>query len=265
MQKFFSDSKLAIATGILGVVALSFFGSLFLISKTVNEVKNFDSKGEPYYNSINVSGKGEVVAIADIATFNFAVNEEGKKVEEAQSKATEKINKAIDYLKSQGIEDKDIKTVSYNVNPKYEWQRGICNEISCDSGKSILVGYEVSQSIDVKVRETVKAGEVLAGIGTIGISNVSGLQFKVDDEETLKSEARTIAIENAKKEAEKIAKDLGVKLVRVISYYEESEEMPYGGYGMGGDMMEAKVSAAPQLPTGENKVTSKVSVSFEIK
>jgi uncharacterized protein YggE len=158
---------------------------------------------------------------------------------------------------------------SYNrsdVNPKYEWKQGICNQNFCDGGKSVLTGYEVSQNIDVKVRDTSKAGEILSGIGSIGISNVSGLKFTVDDDEALKNEARAKAIEDAKLKAELVAKNLGVKLVKVISYYEENDQPVYDGYGRGGDMVEAKaVSVAPEIPTGENKIISKVSVTFEIK
>lgn len=267
MQKFFTDNKYAVACGIFGIIVLSAVGSLFLAVKTIDQIKKIGQNDNPYYNSVSMNGVGEVVAIPDVASFNFAVNESALKVEDAQKVATEKMNKALDYLKAQGIEERDVKTTSYNINPKYEWKQGICNENFCDSGKSVLVGYEVSQNVDVKVRDTAKAGEILSGIGALGISNVSSLQFKVDDDEALKAEARTKAIADAKKKVESVAKDLGVKVVRVISFYEETENPPYyGGYGMGGDMMmEKAASVAPQLPTGENKITSRVSVTFEIK
>lgn len=266
IQKFFADNKYATSWGILSLIVLAVFGSLFLITKTIDQAKKIGQNDNPYYNSINMSGVGEVVAIPDVASFNFAVNESALKVEDAQKVATEKINKALDYLKTQGIEERDIKTTSYNVNPKYEWKQGVCNEMMCDSGKSVLVGYEVTQNVDVKVRDTSKAGEILAGIGSLGISNVSSLQFKVDDDEALKAEARAKAIADAKKKVESVAKDLGVKIVKVISYYEEDYGTPYYDSYMGGDMMMEKAAlAAPQLPTGENKITSRVSVTFEIK
>jgi hypothetical protein len=266
MKNFFTDNKLAMSSGILGIIVLCIFGSLFLITKTIDQVSKIGKNDNPYNNSISMNGVGEVVAIADVATFNFAVSESALKVEDAQKTAAEKINKALEYLKTQGIQEKDIKTTSYNVNPKYEWKQGICNQNFCNEGKSVLTGYEVSQNIDVKVRDTSKAGEILAGIGSIGISNVSGLQFTVDDDEALKNEARAKAIQNAKEKAELVAKNLGVKLVKVISYYEETDQPAYDGYGAGGDMMEAKVaSVAPEIPTGENKIISKVSVTFEIK
>jgi hypothetical protein len=266
MQKFFTDNKFALSWGILAAIVLSVFGSLFLIAKTAEQIKQYGQNDNPYYNSISVDGSGEVVALPDVASFNFSVDESSESVDSAQKLATEKNNKALDYLKSQGIEDKDIKTTSYNINPKYEWKQGVCRQDFCDGGKSVLIGYEVSQNTDVKVRDTKKAGEILAGIGKIGISNVSGLQFTVDDDEALKAEARTKAINDSQKKAADIAKALGVKIVRTISFYENTDQPYYGDAGMGGGMMEAKVaSVAPQLPTGENKITSKVSVTYEIK
>ena len=271
MQKFFTDNKFALSWGILGVIVLSVFGSLFLIAKTADEVKKFSQNDNPYYNSISIDGTGEVVALPDVASFNFAVDETSESVDSAQKLATEKNNKALEYLKSQGIEDKDIKTTSYNINPKYEWREVPSSAPSSYSGynpgKNVLIGYEVTQNTDVKVRDTKKAGEILAGIGGIGISNVSGLQFKVDDDEALKAEARNKAIVDSKKKADEIAKALGVRIVRTISFYETTDQPYYGDAGMNAGAMEAKVAAAvaPQLPTGENKIVSKVSVTYEIK
>ena len=268
MSKFFEDNKYAISWGILGVMVLSVFASLFLIVKTADQFKKLGQNDNLYYNSVSMNGMGEVVALPDVASFNFSVNETSESVDSAQKMATEKINKALDYLKSQGIEERDIKTTSYNINPKYEWQERPSVSGLYVPGKNVLVGYEVTQNTDVKIRETAKAGEILAGIGGLGISNVSGLQFEVDDDEALKAEARAKAINDAKQKVAAVAKELGVKVVGVISFYENTDQpMPYGGYGMGGAaVMDAKVaSVAPQIPTGENKIVSTVNVTFEIK
>jgi hypothetical protein len=269
MKKFFADNKYAISWGVLSLIVLASFGSIFLISKTIEQVRQYGQNENPYNNSISMDGTGEVMALPDVASFNFSVNETSESVDSAQKLATEKINKALDYLKSQGIEDKDIKTTSYNINPKYEWRQS-ANDMAgiYNPGKNVLVGYEVTQNTDVTIRDTTKAGEILSGIGGIGISSVSGLQFKVDDDEALKAEARAKAINDAKQKVAAVAKELGVKVVGVISFYENTDQpMPYGGYGMGGAaVMDAKVaSVAPQIPTGENKIVSTVNVTFEIK
>lgn len=253
----------------VGAVALGML-ALFLLVQTISAFKEFKfiGTGVPATNTISVSGRGEVFAVPDMGEFTVTVREEAETVAFAQEEATKKINAVIDYLKGAGVEEKDIKTVSYNVNPKYEWNQATCREGYCPPGKQVLIGFEVWQSLSVKVRDTKKAGELLSGVGSKGASEVSGLSFTIDDEDALKKEAREQAIEEAEEKAEELAEALGVKLVRVVGFNED-----YGGYpppiayGMGGDAMmvrEAKM-AAPEIPVGENKIVSNVNVTYEIR
>lgn len=240
----------------------------FLLVKTFNEIRNADQY--PPMNVISVSGRGEVMIVPDIATFSFTVQEEGATVAIAQQKATDKSNKTLEFLKGQGIADEDIKTTGYNINPKYEYQQTTpCNQFGCPPGRSVITGYEVSQTTEVKVRDTAKAGTILSGVGSIGVSNVSGLSFTTDDEEEVKAEAREMAIADAKEKARTLSRELDIRLVKIVSFYEEMP-MPYPYYdravmssGMGGDM--AQSIPAPELSTGQNKVISQVTISYEIK
>ena len=217
--------------------------------------------------TMTFSGKGEVFSVADTVRFSFSVIEEGKNQVETQNLSAKKINAIIKYLKDSGIAEKDIKTENYNVYPRYEWQdNGIrCIKAPCPSTEKILVGYEINQSVSVKVREMEKAGEILANIGNLGASNLSGLDFIVDDEGGLKNEARRLAIEDAKKQAEELAKDLGVKLVRIVNFSESGYPMMYrDGMETMSAMGTAKLET-PEIPAGENKITSNVSITYEIR
>jgi uncharacterized protein YggE len=261
IKKIFQDWQFAVGAVALSIVFVGLFLSVFLIVKAINVGDEND-----FPNQITVNGTGEVVAIPDIATFSFTVTETSESVASSQSLATAKINSALTYLKDNGIAENDIKTTGYNVYPKYEWIQGMCNEFSCPPGKQSLVGYEVSQSISVKVRDTEKAGEVLAGIGSFEISNISGLSFTIDDEEKLKDEAREKAIQDAKERAVELSKSLGVELEEIVSFGEENEsyypEYEYyaksASLGLGGDI-------APETPTGENTYTKRVWVTYEIE
>jgi len=243
--------------------------SVYLVFLSVGSVLNFRHIGKSpiYPASIPVTGKGEVIAVPDIASITYSIVEEGKDVASAQAKATEKGNKAIVYLKGKGIEEKDIKTTNYSISPKYNYIQGVCNEMRCAPGKQVLEGYEVNQSVTVKVRNANTAGDILAGIGSMNVSYVSGLTFTIDDQDLLKRQATEKAVLDAREQAEKVAKSLGVKLGKIVSYYEMGGE-PYPMYeGMGGDgMVKTAVapSVSPVLPTGENKITSTVTISYEI-
>lgn len=243
--------------------------AVFLAVITVRELMEFRYVGAGVIpsNTITVSGQGEVFAIPDIAEFSFSVTEIGATTAAAQEKAAEKINKAIAYLKGEGVLEKDIKTVGYSAYPKYEWRQVSCLSYPCPSGKNVLLGFEVSQTISVKVRDTSKAGELLSGVGNTGAENISGINFTVDDIEAIKAEARAKAIADAKAKADILRKDLGVRLVRIVSFNEFGSEPPipylYGRGGVAETSFDSK--AAPEVPTGENSVVSQVTVTYEIR
>jgi uncharacterized protein YggE len=253
------------AAAALGVLAL------FLLIQTVKALKEYRyvGSGVTATNTITVSGNGEVFAVPDRATFTVSVREEGDDVAGAQDKATAKINAIIAYLKEAGVEEKDIKTQSYNVNPKYEYTQAACTNFSCPPSNQRLVGFEVYQTLEVKVQDPKKAGELLTGVGGKGASEVSSLSFTVEDEDALRAQAREQAITEAKEKADALAKQLGVSVVRVVGFYEDAggyPPMPYA-YGKGGVAMDAALESrvAPTLPTGENKIVSNVNVTYEIR
>ena len=253
--------------------------SLFLLMKVIADFKRLPNVGKEVYpqSTIMVSGSGEAYAIPDIATFNFSVVESGDTVKQAQEKADAKINKALAIVRESGVADKDIKTTGYNVYPKYEWNQRPCPmgvsadglSYPCPSGKNVLTGYEVSQNITIKVRDTEKVGDLVTKIGAVAVSNISGIEFNVDNREQFVAQARAEAIAEAKAKAKELAKQLGVHLGRIL-YYSENGNYPiyYGAEGKGGGMDMVAPSAAPvraELPTGETKITSDVSITYEIR
>ena len=245
--------------------------ALFLGMKVLSEIKEFGYIGGGVYpsNTITVNGRGEAFAIPDIGEFSFSVIEEGTTVKLAQDKATKKMNDILDAIKVMGIEDKDVKTTGYNSYPKYEYRTDVaCSQGYCPPGKSVLTGYEVSQTVLIKVRKTDQAGEALTKVGSLGASNISGLNFVTDDLEKVQAEARDMAITDAKEKAVALSKALGVKLVKIVSFNENGGDYPtpmyYGGMEKGMSVtMDAQV--APQIPVGENEVVSNVSITYEVR
>jgi uncharacterized protein YggE len=219
-------------------------------------------------NTITVTCQGEQFATPDIATFDFGVTETAKTVGDAQTAATNKINAAFKALKDAGIADKDIQTSSYNINPHYEYQNAACVNGYCPGGKSILTGYDVSQTITVKVRNLDKAGSIFSTIGSLGVQNVNGLNFSVDKPDAVKAAARKQAIDKAEAKAHELASQLGVHLVRIVSFNEDNIIPYYGKGGVAMDSMRseaAMVAPAPAVPAGEQKITSNVTITYEIR
>lgn len=262
---FFSSPLNRLLGSVLLIVAI-----LTLISYAV---VNFDqaSISEPYRGSITVTGTGEVMAIPDLGQFSFTVAASGTTAQAAQAVSTETMNTLTAYLKEQGVEEKDIKTQDYNLFPKYTYVEKPCEmntfEMFCPSGESVPDGFDVSQTVTVKVRDTSKSGALLAGVGEKGATNISGLSFVVDDLEPLKAEARTKAIADAKAKAEKLASDLGVSIVRMQGFYENEGGMyPEPYYARSEMAMDTMESAGPaNVPMGESTTKITVNLTYEIE
>ena len=257
-------------TAVLGVLAL------FLLVGTAIELKQYGlvGSGVTATNTISVDGTGDVYAVPDTATFSVTVDEKAKDVKTAQDAATKKSNAIVAYLKQQKIDEKDIQTTDYNIQPNYEWQQAACPmnaTVPCPSGRQVLIGYEVSQTLSVKVRDTTKAGDILAGVGGLGASQVSGLAFTIDSEDAVKAQARDKAIAQAKTKAQVLAKSLGVSLVRIVGFSENTNGNVMRVYSAKSDMMSSgagiapMAAPAPDIQTGQNKITSNVSVTYEVQ
>lgn len=241
--------------------------SIYVIVLSVKEWKSIKYVGgQNNLNYITVTGEGEEVAIPDLATFSFGVTETAKTVNVARDAAALKINKALEIAKKAGVLETDIKNVGYSINPKYEYAGSDCNMYRCVSGKQTFVGYEVAQTIEVRVRDLTKVGQLITDVTASGVESVGSISFMVEKQDELKTKAREMAIKQAKQKAEDLADALGVRLVRVSSF-SENGYFPY--YAKGGDMMEASISArpvaAPTIPTGDQKITSNVNITYEIR
>lgn len=211
-------------------------------------------------NNITVSATGEAFAVADTAQISVSVVEENKDLTMAQKLHTEKINKVIKFIKDSGVEDKYIKTSNYSVYPVYDY--------NYRSDKApVIVGYKVEQSLSVKIKKVEDAGKILAGVVENGANQVGGINFVIDDEDAIKRDARKKAIDEAKIKAEQIASDLGVKLVRIVSFNEDGYQPYYPMYetAMKADGFGGAAAPSPEIPVGENKVTVSVSITYEIR
>ena len=87
----------------------------------------------------------------------------------------------------------------------------------------------------------------------------------VDDQDALNAQARDKAISNAKAKADVLAKSLGVSIVRVVGFSENGSGPVYYAKTMSAGMAMDAVAPAPEIATGQNKITSNVSITYEIQ
>lgn len=259
LDDIFSSSAVRVSViGVLAILALFLFAKTWATVDSMGDVKLGDTP------TITVTGTGKASTPPTIAQVSFTVEERASSEQDAQAMATKKTDAALAALKKLGIEDKDIKTTGYQIYPQYETPN--CKPgVPCPQSTKVS-SYQVSQSVEIKVRDTAKAGEVLLALGTAGVQNVSGPNFIVDDPSAVQAEARGKAIVDAREKAGVLAGQLGVRLGKVVSFSENG-----GGIApMFNEMMAKSAGAdtravAPSIPQGENETNLSVSVTFEIR
>lgn len=242
--------------------------SLFVAFQAVSALMKLFEPRPVFGTVITVEGKGKVTAIPDVATITFTVEEQATTAEVAQDKAAQKTNVALALLKEDlSIPEADIKTTSYTIYPRYN-QPQPCFGGVCPEYEQRIIGYTVSQMLEVKVRDTNKAGDVIARLGDAGVSNLFGPAFAIDDVETLRAEAREKAIKDAQEKAKVLVRDLGVHIVRITGFWENAGGYPilYAEKAMGrGGTVSSDQVVVPELPLGENEIEVVVSVTYEIR
>lgn len=235
----------------------------------VNAAKIYSSYTNPH--TIVITGTGEVSAVPDVSVISFTVrsSDTAGDTQKLQSDIASMTGDLFSKLKAVGIDEKDIKTTNYSVNPKYgsqdcssKVQTMIYPPRPCNT--SVVVGYEATESVDIKVRDTKNVAKVLSTLAEAKVTEVSGPNFQIDDPQKLKDQARDKAIVNAKEKAKILAKSLGVKVHTIISFSEDnggSYPMMYKATAMDTGMVG---QSAPNIAAGEQKITSNVYITFEI-
>lgn len=248
--KWEDDKLFTVILAILGVYLIVLSGSM--IRKNIKEGNRvgLDPIAAP---TITVDGQGKVTAAPNIASVQVGLLSEGSDVATTQEENSAKMNALLAELRKLGIADADMQTANYSIFPKYDYIEG----------KTVLSGYQVSQNVTVKVRDISKLSDVFGAAGRLGANQVSGPTFTIEDEEALRAEARSKAIEAAAAKLVGLTKQLGVHPVRFISFSESSGGQPpvfaeMRALGMGG-------GGAPEIQPGELEVEVNVSLTFEVR
>ena len=248
---------------ILAIVVSSF--------SAISYVRTYSDSIEPgTYRSFSVSGEGKVVAVPDVAEFSFGIITQGEKdLGSLQKENTTKLNKVIAFIKSNGVDAKDIKTQNYSVEPRYQYSNNCGLGPQYSSNPCLppeIVGYNIAQSVSVKVRDFTKTGELLSGVVSNGANSVSQLFFTIDDPTALKNQAREEAIAKAQAQAKATAKAAGFGLGRLLSIDEGYGGPVYYAKTMAADGLGgAEAAPAPSIEPGSQDITVTVNLRYEIR
>lgn len=251
MQQLLDSIKKPILTTLFVFVLLYVFTKLFgPIPFAVNSVTTSSS------DLFSVTGTGEVSAAAKNANFSVGVTETASTSDAARTAMNTATNAIIASLKKLGIEDKNIKTTNYNINPNYDYARG---------GEGTITGYTASQNLDVQTNSTDLANKAIDASTLAGANIVNGIQFELSDanKKELEMQATKKAIADAKDKAQEIATLSGIKLGRIINIQVNSTGEPPIMFQAKEAMGEATNLDTTSLQPGENTITVSVTLFYQ--
>ena len=245
-------------------------GSFFLVSM-VTMLKGEEKQQKP---QLSVSGEGKVFVKPDIATFNVSVINNGARIGDTQNENATRSNAVVGFLKQKGVQEKDIKTINYSVEPQYQYDNGrpcpiiLGSNFPCSISSHLpprIVSYKVYHSLEVKVRDLNKVDDLLQGVISAGGNEVGSVAFTVDDEKAAMIEARKLAIEDAKQKAQILARDLGIRLKKIVNFSESGGAPVYYGRMLEAKSADGGAASAPQVQAGEQEIRSNVAITYEFR
>ena len=209
---------------------------------------------DPQRRTVTISATGTVKTKPDQVEINTGVASQAPTAREALDKNTEAMAKVVAGLKEAGLDQKDIQTSDFSINPLYENRKG--------NSSPFIVGYQVTNSVHILVRDVGKLGAVLDKVTTLGANQIGGITFGVSEPEALKDEARKLAVKEAIENAKLYAEAAGASLGRVYSIQEDPGIVrPYGAPRAAMEMASAK---DVPIEAGQTAVEIRVTVTFEL-
>jgi uncharacterized protein len=210
---------------------------------------------------IIVSGEGSASAAPDMALISLTVLREATTAREALDANNAAMAEVLSAMKAGGIAEKDLQTSGFSIQPKYEYP-GALKGIEQPPK---IVGYSVTNSLGVRVRDLKNLGSIIDQSVTLGVNQGGDITFTTDDNTVLLEEARKNAMTNALAKAKTLTTAAGVTTGRILEISEQSfqpQPMPM----MRAEMAMAKGAAdAVPVAAGENTYRVNVNVTFEIK
>ncbi len=211
--------------------------------------------------TLTLTGRAEVSSTPDMAVISAGAVSEAETARAALSANNEAMAAVLKTIRAAGVAEKDIQTSNFSVQPKYTYPPR-ASDGTQDAPK--IVGYTVSNTVTVIVREMDKLGGVMDAVVTSGVNQMNGLDFTIAEAEPLRNEARKAAVADALARAKLYADAAGVKLGPIRTISEDSFVRP--PQPMARMALEAKMAdaAAPVAP-GEQVIEATVNIVWELE
>lgn len=257
--------------------------------------------GSSASTGIWVNGTGKASGAPDLGIINLGVEALADSASEARGQASSAIASAIVVLKNNDIDDRDIQTSYFNISPRYTNQEVTkCTDASSDEGSTsgmsmpvpgapadtvemiviqeskgnecrveyerILIGYQVTNTLSVKVRDLDNMGAIIDGVTEAAgdLTRVNGVNFTIEDNKPLQTEAREEAIADMLAKAKTMAKSAGVELGKLVFLTETGGNSPVSYARMEAASFGFAADQSTSIQAGELDVNVSVQGVFDI-
>ncbi|WP_449446170.1 SIMPL domain-containing protein [Thermomonas brevis] len=208
----------------------------------------------PQGTLLSISTTAEASRTPDVATISTGVVTQAADANAAMRDNAVQMDKMMSALRAAGIAARDIQTSGINLNPQYKY---------ADNQPPAIVGYQASNSVNVKVRELAKLGKVLDALVAQGANQINGPSFGIDKPEAAMEEARLAAVKKAQAQAQTYARALGLQVKRIVSISEGGASQP-GPMPVMRMMAAAPMEKDTAISPGESSVSVSVEMVFEL-
>jgi uncharacterized protein YggE len=238
----------------LGAGALgAFIVALAALSVRTGPVSGAPTTTDPAPHTVTVTASGKTTVVPDVARVYFGVTTTKTTVKAARGANAQSMTDIIAAVKALGVADADIQTTNLSLYPQY------------GSGSTPkVVGYQVSDQVEITVRDLDKAGDVVDAATAKGATDVNGISFEVADPAKAQNDARAAAVAAARTSAQAMAGAGSVSLGTVVSITDSTPPSPiFYGYGAAKGIAPSADAATPVQP-GTLDLSATVTVVFEI-
>jgi hypothetical protein len=200
------------------------------------------------------TGEGVVKRAPDRAWLTVAAESRARTPREAQKLNVDAMSGVIEKLKTAGLPPDAIKTTGYNLNPEFDYA----------NNRQTLRGYVVRNSVEVRVDDLPKLGELLESVVGAGATNVSGVRFDIKDRDAAEREALKLAVADARARANAAAAGAGMNVERVVKI-EEQRAVAVPQFRAGVMRESVQVTGQPPIEAGEIEIRVTVTLTASIR
>lgn len=206
---------------------------------------------------VAVSGQGEVQAEPDQAIVTLGVESRKPKLEAARAEVTKGIEAVLKLTRDLKIDQKYVRATRINVQPEYNWDN--------NARERNLIGYFVSRQVEIDLRDLDKLGSLLEKATDLGVNQMGDPRLDSSKRRDLEREALAKAVQDARLNADAVAKAAAAKLGPARTISASSGFVPVPMTRMKTMAMSAEAGDAAQTyQSGQMTFNANVQVEYDL-